>query len=509
MKIKHILLSLTLLIVGGLITSCIDDKSTLDINDIPGVAIDTTGMETLSVYQFDHLVVNPTVNSIGLSDSDLSYEWKINIQANDTNFIVIGEEINLDYEVRLRPNIPNRHYNLVFTVTDNSKELDYIMAWKTTVKNNLGEGLVIAETIDGNMTDLSILMSPEVTEDFESDRILSHVYSANNNGAYLDGIIKQMKFVSIYGINALLAITDNSVYSINTFDYAFRAANDDMFYSSKDEYHPQLLGKVDMGDIYVGNGQLTSTNLGSSRKIGIPFDFPYAIPDHVAMNPIKYPTVVLNFFDEELGGFVYLPSIAFGDKNMHPIPPMSGGAFNPANISNKENVAAATNQNGDFLHLLKDKSTGDLALYVLDGGVSQYPSPIPPSPLGYYDLSTAPDIANASNFVFMDNQKVMYYATSNKIYAVLYGGLTPVIEERYTAPVGEEITTLQVYNQVGHPNSSEYISTNNKQLIMSTYSIEGKVYLLPIVNIGAGNIDEANIKIFGGFGKISAIEPQK
>lgn len=509
MKIKYIILSLTLLIVGGLITSCIDDKSSLDINDIPGVAVDVTGMETLSVFQFDHLIVNPTVNSIGLSDSDLSYEWKINIQYNDTNYTVIGTEKNLDYEVRLRPNEGSRYYQLVYTVTDITRDLDYITAWATTVKNNLGEGLVIAETVENSKTDLSLIMSTELTTDFDGEKILHHIYSANNNDEYLEGIVKQLHFTTIQNVNSILALTENSIQQIKTFNYIAGGINDDLFFAAKDSYHPQMMASIIQNDIYIGNGQFTPTYLGISPKLGLPYDFSYQLPDHIAIIPTPNPPVVLNFYDEVLEGFVYLPSVMYGDKTMYPTPASTGLAFNPVEVTNKVNLAAATSQTGDFMHLLKDKTTNELALYVFDGGVKQYPSPIPPSPKVFVNLSSAPEIGDAIDFVFMDNQKVMYYATSNKIYAVMFASSNPVFELRYTAPAGEEITTLQVYNQVGYPNGSDYIATNNKQLIMSTYSTEGKVYLLPIINLGAGNIDEANIKTFGGFGKITAIIPQK
>ena len=113
----------------------------------------------------------------------------------------------------------------------------------------------------------------------------------------------------------------------------------------------------------------------------------------------------------------------------------------------------------------------------------------------------------------MDNQKVLYYATPGKIYAMLYSAGSPVFEERYTVPAGEEITTLQVYTQANYPFRAEgwdppYLETNNKQLILSTYGSEGKVYLLPLINAGVGNIDTANIRTFDGFDRITAITTQ-
>ena len=376
----------------------------------------------------------------------------------------------------------------------------------------MGEGLVIAETSNGSNTDLSLIMSPEVTEDFNGESILRHVYSANNGGDLIAGLVNQMRFTTQLGSNILLAITDNSMTKVKTFDYSFGGMNDDLFYAAKNSYKPQLLGGIPQGDLYVGNNELTGTYLGITAKFGLPFDFAFKVPDHVAMNPAQ-ANIAIDFYDESLGGFVYLPTIAsYGDHSMHAITAVPGAAFNPASILNKINMAASTNIDGDFLHLLKDKTTGNVALYVMDGGGYVYPDYIAPAPKALYNFSNAPEIGNATQFVFLDNQKVMYYATDTKIYAALYGTSTPIFEERYTVPSGEKITTLQVYQQVGYPNNSEddpYISTNNKQLVMSTYSTEGKVYLLPFKNLGAANIDTENIKVFNGFGKITAIVPQK
>ena len=130
----------------------------------------------------------------------------------------------------------------------------------------------------------------------------------------------------------------------------------------------------------------------------------------------------------------------------------------------------------------------------------------------FFDLSTAPDINNAVHFVVLNDQNVLYYATKTKIYAVLFGTSVPTFSDRYTAAAGEEITTLQIYQQWDYPSRSggDFIATNNKQLIMSTYKgTEGKVYILPMINVGVGNIDLPKVKSYGGFGRITAIATQQ
>lgn len=513
-KIQNLICILAVALLG-FTTACHDDLSTLDVKEIPGVVVDTTGLEKLSVHQFDHLVVEPELElGSGLNESALSYKWRINPVPGDTVFQVIGTEKNLNYEVRFKPNVSGKYHLLYYTVTDNTTGLEYIMTWPLTVKNNIGEGLVIAETYDGSSTDISHIMHAAVTSEYDGISVKYKVYSAINGGA-IPGLLKQMRFTKVYGVDALYGITDNSVVRVNTLDYTLEGTNAELFFGGSASFNPQMLGGVVQGDIYVGNGRLTGTYLGASKKYGLPFDFNYQVPDHVALNGFNTnPPIRISFYDEQNEHFVYLPTIMqFGDDDMHPVPGVTDGPFDPAATLNKRNLAAGVSANNDFLHLLQDKGTGEVALYVLSGGESNYPSPFPPEPKAKYSLAGAPDIENAKHFVFLDNQKVLYYATDTKIYAMLYSTGTPVFEARYTAPAGEQITTLQVYQQADYPFRSEswdppYIATNNKQLIMSTYGTEGKVYLLPLINAGLGNIDAANSTTFSGFGKITAIATQ-
>jgi hypothetical protein len=498
------------------LSSCRHDYSTLDTAKIQGVVFDTIGNSSLSVYQFEHLVVKPVLSMGNLQESDLSFKWSINLLPGDTLFQVLSETRDLDAEIRLKPNTTGKYHHLLYTVTDKRNGLKYIMAWPLTVKNNIGEGLVVAETGDNLNTDLSHIMSPEVTTGYTSVSVKHRVYSSINKGT-IPGLVKQMQYTTIYGVNALLAITNDAITRINTLDYTYGGVNNDLFFGASASYKPQALSSAYQSDIYIGSGKLTSVYFGANRKFGLPFDFNYTVPDKVAVNGNSssvtgsYQTpVAVNFYDEVNGYFVYLPALgSFGDNKMHAYPPVAGKSFNPANVPGKTNLAAGISVDRGFLHLLKDKTTGKIELYVFGPGVDNYPDIIPADPRALYDLSAAPGISSATQFVFLDDQKVMYYVSGNKIYAVLYSTATPVVEERYTPPAGEQITTLQIYQQCGYPLAQTYIATNNKQLIMSTYGTEGKVYLLPIKNLGLGTIDAANGKSFGGFGRITAIAPQK
>lgn len=511
------IIALALLLAVVTITACRRDYSTLDTIRVPGVIVDTTGNSALSVYQFEHLVVKPKLSINGVEESGLRYEWRVNLVPGDTLFETIATTRELDAEIKFKPTAAGKNHHLLYVVADNNTGVKYITAWPLTVKNNIGEGLVVAESSDNANTDLSHIMSPEVTPGFTGQSIKHEVFSSIN-GVKLPGLVKQMRFASVYGVNALFTITNSEIVRINTLDYTLNGRNNDLFYTASAAYQPQALGEAYQSDIYVGNGKLTATYLGANRKFGIPFDNAFVVPEHVAINGNSgnftggyQPPVVINFYDEVHDYFVYQPSLAqLGDKIMRAYPSVTNKAFNPAAIAGKRNLAAGISVDKGFLHLLKDEASGKVELYVFGAGTEAYPNPVvPPDPRALYDLSGSPGIANATHFVILDDQKVIYYVSDNKIYAIMYSTSAAVTELRYTPPAGETITTLQVYRQSGYPGRETYLPGHNKQLIMSTWGTEGKVYLLPMKNIGLGTIDAAGAKSFGGFGKISAIAPQQ
>src|SRR5699024_11154268 len=102
-----------------------------------------------------------------LPDSRLSYQWKINLEPGTDFYEVIGDKKNLIHVAKLRPNDVRNPYQILLTVTDNKTGLQYLMGWPLQVLNSLGEGLVVAASKDGNTTDLSLIMAPKVTENYD------------------------------------------------------------------------------------------------------------------------------------------------------------------------------------------------------------------------------------------------------------------------------------------------------------------------------------------------------
>lgn len=514
---KLLLYTLFLCTFIVVLNSCRKDFSSLNTDKINGVSFDTTGQSSLSVFQFEKLVVKPVLKMDGVKQSDLKFEWRLNVAPGSLDYQVIGTERDLEFEVKQIPTKANEFYQLLYVVTDQTNDLKYITAWPVTVRNSIGEGLVIAASSDGVNSDISHIMSPLVTSDYTSESIKRNIFSAVN-GKTIPGLLKQIRYTKLAAQGEIMmAISDETIVTIKTLDYSLIGMNEDLFFTPVPGRRNDQIGDLTQSDVYIGNGRLTAVWLEINKKFGLPYDNKYTVPAHVGLNGhSNNPAVVISYYDEVKGVFVYQPAItAWGDRNTYLLASSPQGGFDPTTIGGKVNLAAGVTQDGDFLHILKSKTGNDIGLYIVDpGGYDDDWNLTNPSPQSFIDLTSAPEIQNAERFVLLDDQKVLYYATKTKIYAVLYGASTPTFSERYTANSGEEITTLQVYRQADYPKKPvgdpSYISTNNKQLIMSTYKgTEGKVYIMPMINIGLGNIDVPNIKVYGGFNRISAIGTQR
>ncbi len=521
MKIKNILYLATTIFGLLFAMSCKKDLSTLDVNPIAGVTVDKEGTTILSVTQFDKLIINPKIDFNGVDESRFSYQWRVNLAYNDTVSKVLSNTKNLNAEISMVPTGANQFYALAFIATDKENGLKHITYWPLSVLSSIGEGLVIASTSDGLNTDLGHIMSPLVTPNYTNERVKLKIYSGANNKT-IPGLVKQMRFTGALRlvprgtVNTLFAITDNSMTRINTVDFSLVGQNDALFYTPKTTYNFQYITGKSQADLFIEGGKLSLAYHAISDKIGIPFDYQATIPGIVALNrTLNTDGVAFNFYEETKGQFMYVPALATItslDRNLYAHPNQPAAVFNSGNLPNKINLAAGAGMNEDFVHVLKDKTTANVNLYVFDKGVYTGGAPTAPAPKANFDLSAAPGIAQATNFVVLDNQRVIYYTSGNKIYAILYGGATPIFEERYTVAAGESITTLQIYQQSDYPWGSAFLPGNNNQLVMSTYSGTagtGKVYILPMINLGVGNINQAAIKTFTGFDRVTAITANK
>lgn len=491
------------------IVSCKDDLSTVESITLPEIKVDEADKKDLSVFQFDRLQFEPKIVQEGSESDNLSYEWKINIEARSTEYIVIGTDKKLDYVVNFAPTSFDYEHQVLLTITDENSGVAYLHDWKLTIRNGIGEGLVIVETYDGQNTDLSHLMSPLVTPDFDEEKLRYKVFSSANS-YQIDGLVNNLVYTQVKSNKSLLGSTNSSLFNINMLDYQLDKRDEELYFVPQDGYGADFVGSIVQNEVIIRDGKLFASWM-QVNNIGLPFTNNFKVPAIVGLNArYDYPEVLLNFYSEELGAFIYQPAFSnFGDRVMKPVAAATG-AFDPSSVKNHENLAAGVNERGEFIHLLRDKQSQEQSLFILDGGGydSENGVKISPKPLRKISLAGAPEIEQATQYVILPNQNVMLYATKTKIYGVVYGGSKPNFGLRYTAVSGEEITSLKVFQQANYPKLNEkwdgkHFERNNKQLILGTYTgSEGKIHILPLINEGLANVDQKNITTYGGFGRI-------
>lgn len=506
-----------LFIACAFFQACRKDDSSFATDKLPDLSFGHTPGQALTVYQFNTLELDPKINYGGADRSKYTYAWMINPDPKDTTFITIGESEQLNYKVSFTPNTGTYYHTLKLYVTNIDNKLQAIHYWKLTVLNNIGEGLVIATTSDNVTTEFSHIMSPEVTTDYTGISVKKNILSGVN-GSGINGLVHDLYFANVRGGNRVYALTGNNMYAYNTLDYSYAGDKNNLFVTPPANLNPGAFYYCYQNDVYAGNDMIYYGWLATAAKIGVQSLYANPVPKIIALNANSVntntydPAFRIHYYDEKNGKFAYIQGpFSFSDKAQYLSPDEEHNGVNAGNYPGKVNIAAGVSVDRGFLHLLKDKTTGVYELLVFDGGINNYGQPyIAPKPIKKIDLSAAPEIATATQFVMLDDQNVMFYATANKIYAVIFAGATAIVEERYTVPAGESITTLDIYRQYGYPNQPSYISTNNKQLILSTYNgTEGKIRLLPLINLGAGNINTTGIKTFNGFDKVLSIVPQK
>lgn len=302
----------------ALLSSCRDDLSTMDVHPIEGVAFDTTGMSIVTVNQFEELNLQPNIIT-NLPEEQLEYEWSINPEVGkliEGEFQLISREKNLKYRVDFIPTKSlNRNdlHELVLTVTDTQNGLKYIMSYPLSVRNSIGEGLVIAESYDEQTSDISHIMSPLVTSLYSGESVKHKIYSGAN-GFTIPGLVKQIKWSSLRSIgNVMLAITDNSIEAIKTLDYTIVAQNEELFFTPPATIKPMAIevfrGGTTFNAFLVNDGRTYTDIVGNAGKWALPDDFPFRAPAHVAVNRTRSPDYYLSFFDEQLGSFIYKPEL--------------------------------------------------------------------------------------------------------------------------------------------------------------------------------------------------------
>ncbi len=535
MKKTFITYCIACMILALSAVSCYEDKSTYGtISDT--VVIDATGFgPRIEVANGSTLRLSPKVTPA--NDPDLTYEWKITITpgGTETTFSKLSEEKDLERVMTQAPS--ERPYRLVFTVTNKRTGVQYMHCYHVYVISRMGDGVLVADTKDGQTSDISLVRNKYVSAGYTGETQYIRDSYSFTNGQKMEGVMRKMIYGPI-GLSAqtfyVTAMTDKTLENLDASTHGIVQNFDQMFtFAPEKDKEFQTLGANNFsvffvygGDIYAYGRQLNSTTQTFSDPLN------YVSPAQIANKKFANEYFQVNadsgnafFFDETKGTFYHMEAPSYS------ITPLTAGTsasvnFDPNTLAGYTLLGScrgeqvASNPVHIRVHFILKDPQGSIDVYRLsyrydpnaDGGSYFYESE------GKFSTATCPDIANALCFEGSYKRSVIYYATKSKVYPCVIGGSAVGVNEggAFTAPAGEEITAMSLFREAWsyytQPGSDMAVMPEDaNQLLVATYNDntqEGKVYVLPITgnsgSLGAADADHT----FTGFGRITALGTQ-
>lgn len=541
---KRILLY-TFLSLGTLpiLTGCYEDQSTEASITIPEIEIDTVGLNqyynsdykryAIDVQQFSKLTLSIPASQEGVDNPDLTYEWKITMAPESSNnadvdFMTISEEKDLEYEITQAPN--TRPYLLWYRVTDKKNGIMKGMVWCIKIVSKYNEGLLVAQDTGTGDTDLSFLSSEQFTIGHTGEPSIVHnVYSNANEGAPIEGLVKQIMFyqrnVSGQGVmNHLVLIGDKFYQHIdNGFKNYGRDA--EVSYDAKQKFDPTQVGKCASAVILVNEGKVYAVTEAKLPYLSMNIPNSYTHPitgkdaecivdKYVAMRHWSKNNATWGlWYDKNNGIFLYQdynygPAVKNGMKTL---PVANNAIFDPNNSPNLDTKYASIGYNLEFYFIMQNKETKNYQVMVFDG------SKIPAVPAALYHIPTSENakLDQAISYYVSEEGKVIYFATKHDVYTIQLDATVPTVNKIYSS--NDEITYFSMFHQgffeiQSQPEYYQHkvLNTHHNMLLVGTWNgSKGTLRTLPILNPTTGFIDASKESKYEGFGKILTVVHQQ
>lgn len=501
-KMRNIVWCLVFLVTG--LWGCYDDKGNYDYKELPGLEIDTTGLNISGekiAYQFQTLLVDPKINYAG-NKENLSYSWRLYptnpvLDADKNKFDTIKPLATTPVFNEVIYNAPDSYY-LTLTVEDKSVDVKYYWTCKIKVESELTSGLCVLDERDGEY-DLNLIKSARLITNLnqEDEGALYNIFSQVNNGQK----IEDGRFLGLSGssvLNGVYVFAKNSnsyKLNFNTFESITEGFGDLFTFSLGITPDPACFARSTNGptELFINDGLLYYVDhmaMGGAKTFGEVTGPVYdAAPFIAEVNTSTYTSVI---FDKSQHRF--LGAARSTVKEFLNLP--SDAVWN-INKVNKELVYLGSGMDNETYAVFNDEGTSNYYLYVANfTEASSDENPTPAKAVAIYDMNNCPGVTNSTLFTFGNLGKVCYYAAGDKLYQYNYTESANKANPIADFPAaGETITYLKVFKQNNHVQ-------NGKTLIVGTWNgTEGKVYLVNFNEV-SGTLDLKSTQSFGQFGKI-------
>lgn len=482
-----------------------------------------------------------------LEDNDnYTYTWELNEVPDENQFQTISTERELHVTV---PNgISTTPYLLKLTVKDTENDLEYLFWWDLYIQSAFLDGLVISDTKDGATSDLTLVLNQKLTTNYagKEEKIFRNILASGSNAAAYPGLLRSltpMLYGYIYSkAKHYLWATDQNgeLVRFNCEDYSVASGGDVLLYASEGQKFYKLFGTgnnkscqtlmVAMSN--AGNYciQCVSTEVfswpntamnASSMKNGICASRSYSANNECVAAWLDEKTNKLIVADPYFAGYLIYHTIT------------GSGAYDADNLGDQQVIAAGMTYTENIPALLLKDNAGTYAIYTItphqaeegyytdpdnwEGWVVTSPE-IPYGPRARIEIPAEGKalLDQATGTAFCTMQAILYVATADGIYAIDFAsGKAVVSDVKFTPDAGEKITSVKLYQQGQYQYSSnmcgdgedqyrELLDWTNYAVIVTTQKsdTEGCVYVVPMTQIGTGNLDKAQALKYDGFGKI-------
>lgn len=522
MKIK---IWIWLILSGLTMAACFEDESSKDIH-LPGsIRInDFSTPRELYVNQGGRLKVTTLSYKEGVDDSNLKFLWTLRGQGR---YDTLGNYMILDTTIYVP--ISREAYSLIYTVTDTVMNLKLSQRYFLYVTGEYEAGLLIADTKDERQSDMHLVVGVNFTQnynDHSNDHIFRDIYSINNDHK-VDGLITGMISLVFSDYLQATIVTENSIQRLNPLEnFKVTARNNEMFVKA---FTGEMeIGQIDnsdavTSDVVAVNGHIhkraryeENTTYGVKMLLEDLTDDYYVTrykyrPNRNSGNGDIFGVA----FDKKHQRFLAFPYARYEDNFRIFRHTSMDGKLDPNKVGNKDCVYIGYGTNSRMYAVLKDNISGKYEIWAFNlnsDDDSQRPDIIPE----YYDLSGCPDMANTCAFTSQSMEEVMYYATDDKVYAILLTSEHPQAVPCYEVNPGEKITgiyftefcpgKMEIPNPA-KPGTTIFSTSRNRMMLVYTYDEgkrEGKVIVVPVLSLGTGDLirDKNFHREYGPFGRI-------
>lgn len=521
------------LLTPFLMLGCLEDKSNKEIDRINPIVIDMGNVSSsLSVYMFDTLKVAPLVYKIGTPDAKLSYEWRLHSQYEQVdNFRgwVIDSTMSCAACITA-PASPTEYY-LKYTVTDEQTGIKNFLMFRLRVLSPFAEGLAVADTRDGKTSDVTLIIDRcfnSSIADKNNTKTYRNAWS-EVNGSKIEGLVKGIMINSYSTNRAMTVISDKAYLRADYYDYVSipGESNEKLFMVPPDDlwaldYRGSDYDAAIMQEIINLGGKIWPRGQQQNNRLYSYFMFPSGYPDYDVTHLLylESPSRVGYGYDNKYKKLIFFDY----NGSFYPVDQLTDGqnAFDVNDLSDYEPIYLGQTNTSTAQLLTRQKSTGKyigLTISALGSAALKTSGTLGKAT---FDFSAAAEIANAKYFATNVIEDAIYYATDTRVYATSIYNIDSKVQ--WEAPAGEKITGLRVWKNYGridyedhNPNSVTgflSISTRNRMMLITTYNEstgEGKITAVPIVTLGIGGLEpnRAFHRVFGGFGRILTMCPQK